>query len=136
MTLSQFRNHFPCPHTQFTCSQGRRKHQKIGGAPASRGTLGYRKGHQKIFPGNVGDGGGGEEKIFPTLYSFTIDTIDNSDFIPEKLFALKRKTHTSGLLLPIEKNTFVSGGSIILKRWQKRLSTTCRNRTCQRGPLC
>jgi hypothetical protein len=52
------------------------------------------------------------------------------------LLALKPKTHTSGLLSPIEKNTFVSGGSIILKRWQKRLSTTCRNRTCQRGPLC
>jgi hypothetical protein len=31
-------------------SQGRRKHQKIGGgAPASRGTLGYRKGHLKNF---------------------------------------------------------------------------------------
>ena len=38
-----------------------------------------------------------------TLYSFTINTIDNSDFIPEKLLALKPKTHTSGLLLPIEK---------------------------------
>ena len=44
-----------------------------------------------------------------TLYSFTIDTIDNSDFIPEKMLALKPKPHTSGLLLPIEKNTFVSG---------------------------
>jgi hypothetical protein len=32
------------------CIQGRRKHQKIGGAPASRGTLGYRKGHLKNFP--------------------------------------------------------------------------------------
>jgi hypothetical protein len=52
------------------------------------------------------------------------------------LLALKPKPHTSGLLLPIEKNAFVSGGSIILKIWQKRLSTTCRNRTCQRGPLC
>ena len=63
-------------------------------------------------------------------FSFTIDTIDNLDFVPEKVLALKQKTHTSGLLLLIEKNTFVSGGSIILKRWQKRLSTTCRNRTC------
>jgi hypothetical protein len=62
--------------------------------------------------------------------------VDNSDFIPERLLALKQKTYTSDLLLLIEKNTFVCGGSIILKRWQKRLSTTCRNRTCQRGPLC
>ena len=42
-------------------------------------------------------------------FSFTIDTIDNSDFIPEKLLALKQKTYTSGLLLQIEKNTIVSG---------------------------
>ena len=65
-------------------------------------------------------------KVDRSDFSFTID---NSDFIPEKLLApaLKQKKHTSGLLLLIEKNTFVSGGSIILKRWQKR--------TCQRGPL-
>ena len=37
-------------------------------------------------------------------FSFTIDTIYNSDFIPEKLLALKQKTHISGLLLLIEKN--------------------------------
>jgi hypothetical protein len=42
-------------------------------------------------------------------FSFTVDTVDNSDFIPGKFSALKQKTHTSGLLLLIEKNTFVSG---------------------------
>jgi hypothetical protein len=39
------------------------KHQKIGGAPASRGTLGYRKGHLKNFSQKCW---GGEEKIFPS----------------------------------------------------------------------
>ena len=68
MTLSQFRNHFPCPHTQFTCSQGRRKHQKIGGAPASRGTLGYRKGHLKNFSRKCWQRGGGRgRKNFPVV---------------------------------------------------------------------
>ena len=65
MTLSQFRNHFPCPHTQFTCSQGRRKHQKIGGALAYRGTLGYRKGHLKTFSRKCWRRGGGGRKNFP-----------------------------------------------------------------------
>jgi hypothetical protein len=75
-------------------------------------------------------------KVDRSDFSFTIDTIDNSDFyIPEKLLSLKQKTHTSGLLLLIEKKTFVSGGSIISKRLE-RLSTICRNRTCQRGLLC
>ena len=36
-------------------------------------------------------------------------TIDNSDIVPEKLLALKPKTHKSGLLFLIEKNVFVSG---------------------------
>ena len=71
MTLSQFRNHYPCPHIQFTCSQGRRKHQQIGGAPASRGTLGYRKGHIKNFPRKCwrqwAGGGGGRRKNFPAV---------------------------------------------------------------------
>ena len=52
-------------HQHVKC-QGRRKHQKIGGAPASRGTLGYRKGHLKKFHGNVGDRGGGR-KNFPVV---------------------------------------------------------------------
>jgi hypothetical protein len=38
-------------------------------------------------------------KVDKSDFSFTIDTIDNSDFIPEKLLVLKPKTHTSGLLL-------------------------------------
>jgi hypothetical protein len=42
-------------------------------------------------------------KVDKSDFSFTIDTIDNSDFIPEKLLALKQKTHTSSLLLLIEK---------------------------------
>ena len=42
--------------------QGRRKHQKIGGAPASRD---IEKGTYKIILGNVGDGGGGEKEKFP-----------------------------------------------------------------------
>ena len=42
-------------------------------------------------------------KVDKSDFSFTIDTIDNSDFIPEKLLALKQKTHTSRLLLLIEK---------------------------------
>ena len=34
--------------------------------------------------------------------------IDDSDFIPEKLFTVKPKTHKSGLILLIEKNIFIS----------------------------
>ena len=67
MTLSQFRNHFPCPHTQFTRSQGRTKHQKIGGALASRGTLGYRKGHLKNFSRKCWRRWGGGRKNFPVV---------------------------------------------------------------------
>ena len=35
-------------------------------------------------------------------------TIDDSNFVPEKLLTLKPKTHKSGLILLIEKNIFIS----------------------------
>jgi hypothetical protein len=47
--------------------QGRRKYQKIGGAPASRGTLGYWKGHLKNFSRKCWGGGG--RKIFPSYHT-------------------------------------------------------------------
>ena len=68
-------------------------------------------------------------KVDKGNFSFTID---NSDFVPEKLLTLKPKTHKSGLLLLIEKIYLCL---VEANSWQKRLSTTWRNRTCQRGPL-
>ena len=48
-------------------------------------------------------------KVDKSDFSFTID---NSDFIPEKLLALKPKpTHQAYFSVLIEKNIFVSGGT-------------------------
>jgi hypothetical protein len=46
--------------------QGRRKHLKIGGSPASRGTVGYWKGQLNNFSRKCWRGGGGERN-FPKL---------------------------------------------------------------------
>ena len=46
--------------------QGRRKHLKVGG-PGFEGHFSIEKGTQKIFPGNVGDGGGSSQKDFPDI---------------------------------------------------------------------
>jgi hypothetical protein len=48
--------------------QGHKKHQKIGGgAPASRSTLGYWKGHLKMLSSQKCWRRGGGEKNFPVV---------------------------------------------------------------------
>jgi hypothetical protein len=70
---------FPQRHTvsvgtALDLNQGRRKHQKIGVAPASRGTLGYRKGHLKKFSQRCWRRGRGKKKFsrrsIPKLHVF------------------------------------------------------------------
>jgi hypothetical protein len=52
-------------------------------------------------------------KVDKSDFSFTINTIDNSDFTPEKLLALKQKNPHIKPTFTNWKNTFVSGGSKI-----------------------
>jgi hypothetical protein len=74
--------------------QRRRKHQKIGGAPASRGTLGYRKGHLKNFTGNVGDGGRGEGGRREKFSRRTIPKLHVFDHIVLKTWKFPNKKGT------------------------------------------
>jgi hypothetical protein len=69
------------------CShQGRRKLLKVGGGQALRGTFPIKKGIEKFFPGNVGDGGGGvhlkkfcghTKKIFRIYHIFFLNMKKN-----------------------------------------------------------
>ena len=59
------------------------EHQEIGGRghrlPGAH--LDIEKGTKKYFPGNVGDGRGGERKLFPSYYRHTIQKLHVYDQI-------------------------------------------------------
>jgi hypothetical protein len=73
ITASDCQQPTPRESTKSNCLayiQGCRKHQKVGGASVSRGTIRMKRTSKKFFPRMLPTGGGGGCRLVASMYSW------------------------------------------------------------------